>query len=151
MSTDVTLKAEQRTDFGKGAARTLRRAGLVPAVVYGSGADVQHVVLPAHAGAGAPTVPPIAYALPCTALVESMILAVGISCCVIQVSVAGSYCSTVEKAVPGQVAPPAPPMAYILPPTAVVERNALAVGILAFRVHVSVDGSYSSTVEMGGL
>ena len=48
MSTDVTLKAEQRTDFGKGAARTLRRKGLVPAVVYGSGMDVQHVVLPAH-------------------------------------------------------------------------------------------------------
>lgn len=48
MSTDVTLKAEQRTDFGKGAARTLRRKGLVPAVVYGSGRDVQHVVLPAH-------------------------------------------------------------------------------------------------------
>jgi large subunit ribosomal protein L25 len=48
VSTDVTLKAEQRTDFGKGAARTLRREGLVPAVVYGSGTEVQHVVLPAH-------------------------------------------------------------------------------------------------------
>lgn len=48
MSTDVTIKAEQRSDFGKGAARSLRRQGLVPAVVYGSGSDVQHVVLPAH-------------------------------------------------------------------------------------------------------
>ena len=48
MSTDVTLKAEPRTDFGKGAARTLRRKGLVPAVVYGSGSEVRHVVLPAH-------------------------------------------------------------------------------------------------------
>jgi large subunit ribosomal protein L25 len=48
VSTDVTLKAEPRTDFGKGAARTLRRKGLVPAVVYGSGSEVRHVVLPAH-------------------------------------------------------------------------------------------------------
>ncbi len=49
MSTsDVTLQAEARADFGKGAARTLRRKGLVPAVMYGSGSQVLHVVLPAH-------------------------------------------------------------------------------------------------------
>ncbi len=48
MSTDVTLQAQPRTDFGKGAARSLRRQGLVPAVIYGSGSEVRHVVLPAH-------------------------------------------------------------------------------------------------------
>jgi large subunit ribosomal protein L25 len=48
MSTDVILQAQQRTDFGKGAARSLRRQGLVPAVIYGSGSEVRHVVLPAH-------------------------------------------------------------------------------------------------------
>ena len=48
MNTDVTLKAEPRTDFGKGAARALRRKGLVPAVMYGSGSAVEHIVLPAH-------------------------------------------------------------------------------------------------------
>lgn len=47
-TTDVTLKAEDRTDFGKGAARSLRRKGLVPAVMYGSGSEVRHIVLPAH-------------------------------------------------------------------------------------------------------
>ncbi len=48
MSTDVTLKAQPRTDFGKGAARSVRRQGLVPAVMYGSGSEVQHILLPAH-------------------------------------------------------------------------------------------------------
>lgn len=48
MSTDVTLKATDRSDFGKGAARSLRRQGLVPAVMYGSGSAVRHIVLPAH-------------------------------------------------------------------------------------------------------
>jgi large subunit ribosomal protein L25 len=47
-TTDVTLKAQNRADFGKGAARALRRQGLVPAVVYGSGSQVRHIVLPAH-------------------------------------------------------------------------------------------------------
>lgn len=45
---DVVLDAQTRTDFGKGAARSLRRQGLVPAVMYGSGAEIRHVVLPAH-------------------------------------------------------------------------------------------------------
>lgn len=48
MSTDVTLKAQSRTDFGKGAARALRRQGLVPAVMYGSGSELKHIVLPEH-------------------------------------------------------------------------------------------------------
>jgi large subunit ribosomal protein L25 len=42
------MTAEPRTEFGKGAARRLRRAERVPAVIYGHGADVQHVALPAH-------------------------------------------------------------------------------------------------------
>lgn len=46
--TDIKLHAEWRTDFGKGAARALRRQGLIPAVMYGSGSEVRHVVLPAH-------------------------------------------------------------------------------------------------------
>lgn len=45
---DVTLQAQDRADFGKGAARSLRRQGLVPAVMYGSGSEVRHIVLPAH-------------------------------------------------------------------------------------------------------
>lgn len=45
---DITLKAADRTEFGKGAARSLRRQGLVPAVMYGSGSEVRHVVLPSH-------------------------------------------------------------------------------------------------------
>jgi len=43
----VRLVAEPRSDFGKGAARRLRRNGQVPAVIYGDGA-LQHIALPAH-------------------------------------------------------------------------------------------------------
>jgi large subunit ribosomal protein L25 len=46
---EVRLKAEQRTEFGKGAARRIRRANLVPAVVYGHGTQPRHVSLPGHA------------------------------------------------------------------------------------------------------
>jgi ribosomal protein L25 (general stress protein Ctc) len=42
------LTAESRTDFGKGAARRLRRDGKVPAVVYGHGTSPVHVALDAH-------------------------------------------------------------------------------------------------------
>ncbi|MCL2782681.1 MAG: 50S ribosomal protein L25/general stress protein Ctc [Propionibacteriaceae bacterium] len=45
---EVTLKAGARTEFGKGAARRVRRAGLVPAVLYGHGSDPVHVTLPGH-------------------------------------------------------------------------------------------------------
>ncbi|HET6876597.1 MAG TPA: 50S ribosomal protein L25/general stress protein Ctc [Jatrophihabitans sp.] len=45
---EVRLAAEPRTEFGKGGARRTRRAGKVPAVIYGHGADPRHVSLPAH-------------------------------------------------------------------------------------------------------
>ncbi len=45
---DTTFTATVRTEFGKGAARRLRRAQLVPAVLYGHGAEPQHIALPAH-------------------------------------------------------------------------------------------------------
>jgi large subunit ribosomal protein L25 len=45
---EVRLPAETRTEFGKGGARRTRRAGKVPAVIYGHGADPRHVALPAH-------------------------------------------------------------------------------------------------------
>ncbi|MHA7986000.1 50S ribosomal protein L25/general stress protein Ctc [Rathayibacter sp. CAU 1779] len=40
--------AETRDQFGKGAARKIRAAGKIPAVLYGHGTDPQHVTLPAH-------------------------------------------------------------------------------------------------------
>jgi large subunit ribosomal protein L25 len=42
------ITAEPRTEFGKGAARRIRRAAKVPAVLYGHGADPIHVSLPGH-------------------------------------------------------------------------------------------------------
>ena len=48
MSSQITLPAESRTEFGKGAARRLRRADRVPAVVYGHGDDPLHLSLPGH-------------------------------------------------------------------------------------------------------
>ncbi len=48
MSSQISLPAETRTEFGKGAARRLRRADKVPAVVYGHGADPLHLSLPGH-------------------------------------------------------------------------------------------------------
>lgn len=45
---EVRLSAETRTEFGKGGARRTRRAGKVPAVIYGHGADPRHVSLVAH-------------------------------------------------------------------------------------------------------
>ena len=44
---EVRLAAEQRTEFGKGAARRTRRAGKIPAVLYGHGSDPKHLALPA--------------------------------------------------------------------------------------------------------
>ena len=46
---EITLPAETRTEFGKGAARRIRRADKVPAVLYGHGSDPVHVTLPGHA------------------------------------------------------------------------------------------------------
>ena len=47
MST-IEIDAERRTEFGKGAARRLRRDKKVPVVVYGHGEQTQHLALPAH-------------------------------------------------------------------------------------------------------
>jgi large subunit ribosomal protein L25 len=44
---EVRLAAEPRTEFGKGAARRTRRAGKIPAVLYGHGSDPKHLALPA--------------------------------------------------------------------------------------------------------
>ena len=43
---EVRLAAAIRTEFGKGGARRTRRAGNIPAVIYGHGADPKHVALP---------------------------------------------------------------------------------------------------------
>jgi len=43
---EVRIDAEPRTEFGKGGARRTRRAGKVPAVVYGHGRDPVHIALP---------------------------------------------------------------------------------------------------------
>jgi large subunit ribosomal protein L25 len=42
------IQAESRTEFGKGAARRIRRADKVPAVLYGHGTDPVHITLPGH-------------------------------------------------------------------------------------------------------
>jgi large subunit ribosomal protein L25 len=47
MSTEKII-AETRTEFGKGAARRIRREDKVPAVLYGHGNDPIHVTLPGH-------------------------------------------------------------------------------------------------------
>lgn len=48
MSDDTRVVAERRDSFGKGAARKIRAAGKVPAVIYGHGGEPQHVSLPGH-------------------------------------------------------------------------------------------------------
>lgn len=45
---EVRIAAEQRSEFGKGAARRTRRGGRVPAVIYGHGTGTRHVTLPGH-------------------------------------------------------------------------------------------------------
>lgn len=47
MSTEK-IKAEIRAEFGKGAARRIRRENKIPAVVYGHGNEPIHVTLPGH-------------------------------------------------------------------------------------------------------
>jgi large subunit ribosomal protein L25 len=42
------LVAEKRTEFGKGAARKIRRSGNIPAVMYGHGSEPVHISLPGH-------------------------------------------------------------------------------------------------------
>ena len=41
----IQLSAEQRTDFGKGTARQLRRAGKIPAIAYRNGDEPIHIAL----------------------------------------------------------------------------------------------------------
>jgi large subunit ribosomal protein L25 len=48
VSSEVKIHAEPRTEFGKGAARRIRRSNKVPAVLYGHGSDPVHVTLPGH-------------------------------------------------------------------------------------------------------
>ena len=43
---EARIDAETRTEFGKGAARRTRRAGRIPAVLYGHGTEPQHLSLP---------------------------------------------------------------------------------------------------------
>lgn len=43
-----TVVAEVRDSFGKGAARKIRAAGKIPAVIYGHGTDPVHITVPAH-------------------------------------------------------------------------------------------------------
>lgn len=50
---EVKISAEPRTEFGKGGARRTRRAGMVPAVIYGHGEDPRHIALPAREFAAA--------------------------------------------------------------------------------------------------
>jgi large subunit ribosomal protein L25 len=50
---EVKISAEPRTEFGKGGARRTRRAGLVPAVLYGHGEKPQHIALPSREFAAA--------------------------------------------------------------------------------------------------
>lgn len=45
---EIKISAEQRTEFGKGAARRIRREDKIPAVLYGHGTDPIHVTLPGH-------------------------------------------------------------------------------------------------------
>jgi large subunit ribosomal protein L25 len=45
---EVHIAAETRTEFGKGAARAIRRDGRVPAVLYGHGTETRHLSLPGH-------------------------------------------------------------------------------------------------------
>jgi large subunit ribosomal protein L25 len=50
---EVKISAEPRTEFGKGGARRTRRAGKVPAVLYGHGEKPRHISLPAREFAAA--------------------------------------------------------------------------------------------------
>lgn len=45
---NIQITAQLRTEFGKGAARRTRRAGLIPAVIYGADTELLHVSLPGH-------------------------------------------------------------------------------------------------------
>lgn len=46
--TNVNITASPRSEFGKGAARRIRRGGQIPAVLYGTETPLLHVTLPGH-------------------------------------------------------------------------------------------------------
>jgi large subunit ribosomal protein L25 len=48
MEQDNKVVADARETFGKGAARKIRAAGKIPAVLYGHGTEPQHLTLPGH-------------------------------------------------------------------------------------------------------
>nr|BFD84371.1 50S ribosomal protein L25/general stress protein Ctc [Streptomyces sp. Xyl84] len=45
---EVKISAETRSEFGKGAARRVRRENKVPGVLYGHGTEPLHLTLPGH-------------------------------------------------------------------------------------------------------
>ncbi|NLG21378.1 MAG: 50S ribosomal protein L25/general stress protein Ctc [Actinomycetales bacterium] len=49
MADYLSITAEKRTEFGKGAARRVRRADKIPAVLYEHGNPPLHLTLPGHA------------------------------------------------------------------------------------------------------
>ena len=48
MADTIRIPATTRSDFGKGYARRIRNNSQIPAVVYGHGAEPQHVIIPGH-------------------------------------------------------------------------------------------------------
>jgi len=48
MDEDNKVVAELRESFGKGAARKIRAADKIPAVLYGHGSEPKHLTLPGH-------------------------------------------------------------------------------------------------------
>ncbi|MFG3349136.1 50S ribosomal protein L25/general stress protein Ctc [Streptomyces sp. NPDC048018] len=60
---EVKLTASIRTEFGKGAARKIRRDAQIPAVLYGHGTDPVHLTLPGHDTAMALRTPNVLLAL----------------------------------------------------------------------------------------
>ena len=44
---EISIKGARRSEFGKGASRRIRKAGQVPAVIYGHGTNPIHISLPA--------------------------------------------------------------------------------------------------------
>jgi len=49
MSEELVIEVERRTSTGKGSSKKLRRAGMIPAVVYGGGKESVPVVVDRHA------------------------------------------------------------------------------------------------------
>ena len=45
---EVKISAATRDEFGKGAARRIRRDNKVPGVLYGHGSDPRHLTFPGH-------------------------------------------------------------------------------------------------------